>query len=90
MATDLETLEWLRDRLVHVYHESPNVDFVLRLEKVIENIKKAEAEAQEMVDVLVECDSIMSLLYHREGDKITVQSKHDLGQVLPKVMRYSR
>lgn len=31
---DVKFLQWIRDRLVHVYKESPNVDFVLRLEKV--------------------------------------------------------
>lgn len=33
---DTEFLRWIRDRLVHVYKESPNTDFVLRLDKIIE------------------------------------------------------
>ena len=33
---DVEFLTWLRHRLVNVYDESPNVDFVKRLEEIIE------------------------------------------------------
>jgi hypothetical protein len=29
-------LEWLKDRLIYVYHEPENIDFVLRLKKIIE------------------------------------------------------
>jgi hypothetical protein len=32
--TDAEFLSWLADRLVKVYGESPNVDFVLRLRAI--------------------------------------------------------
>jgi hypothetical protein len=32
--TDKVFLLWLRDRLVHVYNENPNVDFVARLEEI--------------------------------------------------------
>lgn len=31
---DREFLIWLKDRLVHVYGESPNVDFVHKLDKI--------------------------------------------------------
>lgn len=31
---DTDFLRWVRDRLVHVYKESPNTDFVLRMEEV--------------------------------------------------------
>lgn len=33
---DKAFLLWLRDRLVNIYHESPNVDFVQRLEELAE------------------------------------------------------
>lgn len=33
--TDLQFLKWLAERLVTQYGESPNVDFVLRLQKII-------------------------------------------------------
>lgn len=33
-ARDQPFLDWVADRLVHVYHESPNVDFVLKLRKM--------------------------------------------------------
>lgn len=34
--SDKEFLTWIRDRIVNVYGESPNTDFVLRLGKIIE------------------------------------------------------
>jgi hypothetical protein len=33
---DVDHLTWIRERLVHVYGESPNVDFVLRLGEIID------------------------------------------------------
>jgi hypothetical protein len=33
-ARDGEFLSWVADRLVHVYGESPNVDFVLKLRDI--------------------------------------------------------
>ena len=33
-SKDSEFLNWLADRLVHVYGESPNVDFVLKLREI--------------------------------------------------------
>ena len=35
--TDHEFLAWLYDRLTLVYHESPNMDFVRRLRRVVDN-----------------------------------------------------
>ena len=32
--TDRDLLMWLKDRLVKIYKESPNADFVLRLEAI--------------------------------------------------------
>lgn len=37
--TDYEFLIWIRDRLINVYGESENVDFVRRLKKVANNMK---------------------------------------------------
>lgn len=47
---DEQFLSWLRDRLVNVYNESPNVDFVLRLEKII----KRESARQKLTEALKE------------------------------------
>lgn len=41
---DTEYLCWLRERLVHVYKESRNVDFVKKLERIILNLKEAHWE----------------------------------------------
>lgn len=51
--TDSEFLTWIRDRIVHVYGESPNVDFVLRLGQVIDKTKRSEA-MDELVRMSVE------------------------------------
>lgn len=37
--SDAEYLRWLRDRLIYVYSESPNCDYVKRLERIIEHLK---------------------------------------------------
>lgn len=36
--SDYEFLAWLYDRLTLVYHESPNMDFVQRLRKIVEGM----------------------------------------------------
>lgn len=46
--TDSEFLTWIRDRIINVYGESPNVDFVLRLGEIIE----APSEKQRIVDMI--------------------------------------
>lgn len=38
MTNDKEFLNWLADRLVHVYGESPNVDFVHKLRAIAKNM----------------------------------------------------
>jgi hypothetical protein len=40
--SDSEFLRWLRSRLVNVYGESENVDFVQRLDRIIGELKEAE------------------------------------------------
>lgn len=38
--TDKEFLTWIRDRIVNVYGENPNVDFILRLNEIIKKTEK--------------------------------------------------
>ena len=42
--TNKQFFTWLADRLVYVYDESPNVDFVLSLHERIISIDKMEQE----------------------------------------------
>jgi hypothetical protein len=42
MTNDREFLNWVADRLVHVYGESPNVDFVRKLREIAEAEKQKE------------------------------------------------
>lgn len=37
-AKDADFLRWLADRLVYVYKESPNVDFILKLRTIATNL----------------------------------------------------
>jgi hypothetical protein len=41
---DSEFLSWLKERLINVYGESPNVDFVLRLGEIVKYAKMREEE----------------------------------------------
>jgi len=40
--TDSEHLQWLHDRIVNVYGESENVDFLIRFREIIKDIKDEE------------------------------------------------
>ena len=42
--TDKEFLSWLADRIVYVYKESPNTDFVLRLWKIADSLSEEKVE----------------------------------------------
>lgn len=37
-----EHLQWLHDRIINVYGESENIDFLIRFRKIIEDIKNVE------------------------------------------------
>ena len=40
--TDSEHLQWLHDRIVNVYGENENVDFLIRFREIIKDIKDEE------------------------------------------------
>jgi hypothetical protein len=40
--TNSEHLQWLHDRIVNVYDESENVDFLIRFREIIKGIKDEE------------------------------------------------
>ena len=40
--TKSEHLQWLHDRIVNVYGESENVDFLIRFREIIKDIKDEE------------------------------------------------
>ena len=35
-------LQWLHDRIVNVYDENPNVDFLIRFREIIKELKDSE------------------------------------------------
>lgn len=39
MTTDKEHLQWMLNRLVEVYGENRNVDYITRMQKIIDNTK---------------------------------------------------
>lgn len=44
--TDLEYLDWLKERLVNVYGESPNMDFVQTIDRVKLNYQRLDAQVR--------------------------------------------
>jgi hypothetical protein len=40
---DADFLMWVRDRLVNVHRESPNFDYILRLEQIAEEVRRHES-----------------------------------------------
>jgi hypothetical protein len=44
-STDIGHVEWIYNRLIHVYNKSPNVDYMLRLRGIIEKNGTALAES---------------------------------------------
>jgi hypothetical protein len=40
--TNSEHLQWLHDRIVNIYGESENVDFLIRFREIIKDIKDEE------------------------------------------------
>ena len=36
--TDKEHLQWIHDRIVNVYRENENVDFLIKMREIIENL----------------------------------------------------
>ena len=44
--TDLEYLDWLKERLINVYRENPNVDFVQTLDRVSLNYQRLDAQVR--------------------------------------------
>jgi hypothetical protein len=42
MMSDKEFLTWISDRLVHVYKENPNYDYMLRFQRIIQRIEELE------------------------------------------------
>ena len=45
--TDAEFLRWIRNRLVNVYKESENVDFVQRLDVIITKLEMHEPKGED-------------------------------------------
>ncbi|AUR97984.1 hypothetical protein KNT80_gp71 [Vibrio phage 1.245.O._10N.261.54.C7] len=47
---DIQHLQWISERLVQVYGESPNVDFVNRLNEIIAKMEDDETESVETTE----------------------------------------
>jgi len=39
---EIEHLQWIHDRIIHVYGESENVDFLIRIRKILNQNKEDE------------------------------------------------
>lgn len=45
--TDSEHLKWIHDRIVNVYNESKDVDFLIRFRKIIDDLSEQEVQFEE-------------------------------------------
>lgn len=79
--TDPEFLTWLRDRLVNVYHESQNTDFVLRLNDIIEREKKIRQLPQQWTDAANDSLLWRTFSTMRQQD-VAIQLAENLKRVL--------
>ena len=42
--TDAQFLHWLYERMIYVYKESPNVDFVQRIKQISDYLNKSDEQ----------------------------------------------
>jgi hypothetical protein len=49
---DAEHLQWLHDRIVNVYNEDRNVDFLVRMRQTIKNMEEQEKAFKAYVDFI--------------------------------------
>ena len=50
---DIKHLQWIHDRLINVYGESENVDFLIRLREIIRPINGGKKTTDELVDIII-------------------------------------
>ena len=62
MMKDHEFVSWMADRMVHVYGESPNVDFVHRARAIAENIARYDTAADN-------CEVLRARLERRQAER---------------------
>lgn len=49
MSKDSEHLKWIHDRIVNVYGENKNIDFLIRMRSIIDTIRKQEESFDEYI-----------------------------------------
>jgi hypothetical protein len=72
MNSDREFLEWLAERLVNVYGESPNVDFVQRLRVVAAGLPDNQPDTRERLEA-----RLAELLAQREAGKLRISGDQE-------------
>jgi len=50
--SDIEHLKWIRDRLEFVYDESPNVDYMIKFQSIIDSLDGKESEYKRRIEDL--------------------------------------
>ena len=65
MATDKEHLQWIHDRIIKVYRESENVDFLIRMRKIIDNN-----------NVVGQSEQLKAFFQEIENDKIYIHNQY--------------
>jgi len=79
---DFEHLEWIFERLVEVYDENPNYDYMIRFKKIIQKTKEQEdgLTNQEKMDFILDTQTrIMSAIFkgHKSTDKDEFQKDRE-------------
>jgi len=52
MSENSEHLQWIHDRMVNVYGENRDVDFLIRFRKIIKETEELEVGFQEYLDYI--------------------------------------
>ncbi len=50
--SDSEHLQWIHDRIVNVYGENENVDFLIRFRTIINDVERSEKGFKEYLDYI--------------------------------------
>ncbi len=79
--TDTEFLNWIYERLVHVHGESPNVDYMHRLKRIIDGKSEARSKLR---------DELLAVMYRysQESDVTileTIKAANEAGERITQI-----
>ena len=97
MTTDKEHLQWMLNRLAEVHGENRNVDYMVRMQKIIDNTEtelnlRIVSESLKVGDDIIVCDDLITVVLRIEGDKIYFydECKKEMWDIKEVIKPYSR